>query len=645
MLHIDEYLSNHPNLSRATLYRKLEAGKLLSILKNGKTYIIEPDKLKDYPPKVINEITRQVEGQLDKMIIRAAANKDNRAGNLKYIEKLSECYKAEGLQLKKGYGLKTLYRKINDLNQLNRKSRCDNRFYRQPLVNKMLHSHILPLAAHIYFTNAKPNIYNTTHLLRDFAKTREDLYEVAAIPSPSLYRVLKREFAGLGMKEKHQLHNHFNKWFVKKAYNTGAFTDDINFMDYILGDDNKRNIASAWVYNNHTRRCELKQIKSWHWIEAKTGKVLSYINKTTDLNADDLILTLIEALQKVGIPRKGIIIDNGIGSSEDIDNFITQLNYALLLKDKNAHTLKVKFSKPYHPTDKAPIERSFGWTKDEFDSQFPNFVGDNHKEEGIHRTNSLTPEQAEYSFDEYARKFRDYIFGWYETKERERVSNGKKQTISIREMWEQMSLNYEQVAIPHRALRFALFKKRSFVYKGGGFRFSLAGYYSDYIPITDFDVLPASFAHRQFNIYYNPMDPTEVDLYTVEPIVDKIYGLFYDRGQFVCTLKAVRSMGSEKQQKVAYYNSQLQKHIRHLAINMVDADVRAEIDQHNKLIDTPKDVSKEIVQIFKNEMPLEKVAAEASKRVKKRNEPVDVNEIGQPVYMTLDEINQINNNQ
>jgi len=640
-----EYSENY-NIGLRRVYRMIDREELQTYvdslgalqiivdIKNNYSKLSQPQK--DYNIKQANE-------RLGEMIL--IGYNTPTAGLMRQIEPIIRQYQALGITFKGkkcagenwetkehnkydivGYDYRSVDRnKKRSKTKSDRKTRSDKHFYRDENVNKVLYSHILPLAAYIYLNSAKANILRTLDQMIDYSKTDENFYEIAAINEKTLYRVLTQEFAALGLEEKHELLNHYNKWFVKKTYCTGAFTDDIPFGT-ILMDDNKRNVASAWVYNSITRKNELKQIKSWNAIESRTGKYLSFKNDVKDFKADDTIELLVKALQVMGCTK--VIVDNGIASSKEFQNFVTNLNYALReIYGLNAYQLEYEIAKPYHPTDKSPIERSFGITKDELDVDFKNFVGDNHKEEGIHKTNSLTPDQADYTFADYNKKYEQYIYGWYETRTRTLTIDGMKKRTCIRDYFDELFQTFDYKPIPERALRYALQKQKDYTFKGR-FYLNIEGYQSDFIPV-DFgtESLPSSFINRRYKILYNPANLNEVDLYTAESFIDKIHGIYYEAGQFVCTLQSVRELGTEKQKLVAIHNSSRQKEARKLALKLLPIDVMASINEAGKVEDTPKKVQKEIARIINDEMPLEKIAVEASEKIEQKNHTFSIEEL------------------
>jgi len=653
MLTVEEY-SKQSGKSRRQVFYDLQDNRLAAQKINGRTYIqIDPASSPHYlTPHERNRLVQDCKSKLSNEIMIHAAEPTSCI--MEILAPMVRSYQAMGLSFKGngpapssawerkelqkydvvGFDYKSVNRKQNDLSKLTRKSRSDKETYRSEKIKNVLEELILPLAAHVFLNvnRSKTNLRKTRDLLIDYAKTDERFYEVAAINPHTLYKCLKNEFMKLGLSQMHQYLNHYNLFFKGKAYVTGAFTDDIKFGDWILMDDNKRNIASAWTYNQYDKKLEQKQIKSWNAIESRTRKYLSFKNSTKEFKSNDAILILVQALQEFGCPKKGVMVDNGLAKSKEFQNFIARLNFALAeILGPESYQLGYKVAKPYHPTDKAPVEGSFAITKEEFDGEFHNFVGDNHKIEGVHKTNSLTPEQANYTFEEYDKKYATYIRGWYETRKRQRIIDGKKKEISIRDYFNECWTTFVSQPIPARAIRFALQEERSYVYKGR-VELSVAGYTSDYIP-TGFGMnsLPPSFIHRRFTILLNPTAPEEVDLYAAESFTDRLHGLTYNAGDFVATLRAVRSMGTEKQRAVAIHNSERQKQARKLAADAVQQsmpiDVSSRVNEAGKLEDAPKMMKKEIRSIIKEEQPLEHIAVEAKRRVEEKNHSFTINEL------------------
>lgn len=630
MITVERYLQEHNTISRRTLFRYIKRGLIKSKKMNGRLYIEdETIKLEAQASiqKLHKDLIKKIKQELDDIILYQG--KEDRKAVIEKITKIVNYWKAQGLMIK-GYDEKSIYRKINK--GPNRKKRGDWYQIKNPLLAKMFESHILPLAAHIYLKHAKPTVRGTVDRLIAYAERNEDFYEIAAIPRETLYKAVNREFKNMGLPALHEYQNHYNSWYSNNmAKVKGYWTDDIKFMDWILGDDNKRNVASAWVYNEEKRCNELKQIKSWNWIEAKTGRVLAFINKTDDLTTKDVILSLIMALKENGLPNQGIIIDNGIGSSKEFKEFFERLNFGIEYYQCGGKII-LKLGKPYHPTSKAPIERSFGWTKDEFDGyNFKNFVGDNHKKEGIHTSNSLTPEKADYSFEEYDRLFRQYIGGYYETRPRTRIINGKRELISIRDYWDREMESYAIKPLDERVLRYAMMIEKELTIKTGVLNISIEGYVNDYLPVNNYSTLPPSFYNKRFKILYSPADLSNIDLYAMEEFIDRVDGLDIKAGDYICTLASVGKV-DEKSMMISKYNNNVVKEIKKMAVKVINVDTDSVINQDGRVIDTPKLFRRELNRIISEEKPMQKIIEKAEKQVKERLEER---------RLTIDELDEI----
>jgi predicted DNA-binding protein YlxM (UPF0122 family) len=602
-------------------------------LKNNSLHLLEAkQKIKELRPKQKKARIAEVKHLLWRLV-HFSPRKDYESVKAE-VEKIIRQYQVLGITfkgyekraLKKydvcGYSHKAIHRNIGDGKE-QRDPRNDARVWKNPLVIKMLNSHILPLASHIYFTNAQPNVEGTCREMLLFAETDENFYELAAIPLATLRRVIKKEFMMRGIEEQHLFLNHYNEWFKKKAYCTGAFTEDIPFGT-IQMDDNKKNVYKAWVYNENTRRNELKEIKSWCAVESRTGMYLSHKLSTGEFKTEDVILLAVEALQKMGAVK--LIVDQGLAANGAFKEFIANLNFAIKeILGEDAYQVEYKVAKPYHPTSKTTVEGSFGITKREFDALRNNYVGDNHKKEGRHRSNSLTPEDADYTFDDFKKDFDNYIHGKYELIPRKR--NYGKEKISTRDFFNREMESFSKKEIPERAFRYALQKHKEFIYKGH-LNLSIEGYQSYFVPDNfGYSALPPSFNGLRLKVLYNPNNLNEVDLYTAELIIDKLTGLYFKPGQYICTLKSVKELGTEKQKAIARHNRGRQKMIKKLAVNILPIDTMAAINKHGKLEDTPKLVQKEIAKIINEEQPLQNIAVEAKKRVEQKNHSFSIEEL------------------
>lgn len=448
-----------------------------------------------------------------------------------------------------GYDLKSLYRKYAR-GIKPRKVRQTAGVYLNENVNKML-SDIVRLATKYYFSSAKANYRLTAEMVMQEARTDENLYEIAAIPYDTLLRVIRKELQSVGGETVHQYINHRNVYHSTRAYNHGA-TADIGFMDFIMGDDHKFDIHTVPEFNPIRNKVENKTIYSWFWHEPKTLKVLSYIIKTTEITAEDLKISFLQALAFAGKPAKAVLVDNGVGRSAEFQHYCAKLK------------LPVELAKAYCPTEKATIERMFKIFKDEHDVFFNNYTGSNHAVEGRHPGLSLTPEQANYTVGQFIESMGYYLENMFETRIRQRVHLGKSTKVSIRESWEEYFNSYDVVSVDEKVMRFAYMKEDIIPYKNSTFKFK--GEY--YLPS---DALPLCANKKKFRVAYNPNDLSRIDIYAQSRLIDVMTGQFWDEGDYVCSCDMVRTLEkTERQTLVVRNNKQRTKAVKEVVKLLID---------------------------------------------------------------------------
>jgi transposase InsO family protein len=591
MLSLDEYVLSN-NISRATAYRNFQKNNIPTVNINGRTFIVQPENFTSIlaDPRQLKALISNIKKELNTLIAKAQNNESARADAIELIQKEIERWASRGVKIT-GYSAKSVYRKINKGKEaFQRKTRNDKHCYKNNILKDTLENKILPLAAHIYITKAIHNINLVCDEVLMYAKTDEDYWEVAAVPKATLYRALRTEFFERGLAEKHKYLNHYNLWKNQRAYTTGAFTSSIKFMDYIFGDDHKKDIAGALVWNEKLGKFETLQVNSWFWIEAKTQEVLSYVIKSGSLTADDVITSLMAALRKSGAPNTGIIVDNGIGASEEVKEFCRRLEIELIL------------GRPYTPTDKATIERCFQYIKTEHDVELANFVGSKHNTEGRHTGLSMSPEQTTILFEEYTKRLSSYINGMYRTRPRQRVTDGQAQTISIGDYYDRYMTNYNIDRISDRQLRYAYAHEKDVLFVNK-ISFKHKGVLHTFIPATALGVV---YNNRRYIIMWNPNDLKEIDVYCKDEILNRYTGEIHEKGSYLTTMYNI-ALSPSKQLMVANYNKECEKAVRELAFAMVDKDVTNTINNSGNIVNVRKDMIKETVNIIKQELPVEKI--------------------------------------
>ena len=548
MIHIEDYIQQS-NESRRTIYRRIDSGTLLSVKLNGKTFILKDDQLADLKTKSKKQIIDSVKNQLNTMLAEAHNNPQIKSETIKNIERVIQSWKLHNIIIK-GYDKKSCYRKIKNVEKMDRKTRSDKFSIRNEILSNNM-SKLRPLAAYIYKKNAQGNLSIICDLIKFHAKNDEEYYEFANVPKATLYRQLSLDFKQSGFKSVHQYFNHHNLWAKTLPTVTGAFTDDVEFFDYIAGDDHKADVAAVYVYDEASGKTILKQVKIWLWVEVRTMMPLGWIIKTGDINSRDLELSLAEVFLKWGLPRKQILIDNGIGRSAEFQEFVNKI-YAGMGQGRD----KIHYSAAYTPTNKATMERSFGLIKNELDVFQKNFVGPDKEVESRHSTKALSPESAELFIGDYKAKLEQYLTGFFIERLRLRVINGEKQRISIKSYFDTLYKNYEPSPIALKDIRYALSQTDEKVYNG-----SIKFKGSEYLPIES---LPLSFHGQRFRILYYPNDLSEIDIYAIDDLLDRQTGLLVQKNNYVATFISTR-LREDRREAVLKARKHMEKDIKELA--------------------------------------------------------------------------------
>jgi len=606
MLTVDQYISKS-GLDRATVYRQIKEGKIAHIGKGRNRRILDESNREDFQnPKFRKAVIKYQQEQYDRGLLQAnmlyiQAGKKHTAETEAIKDAILrdvESWLQRGIKIN-GYSVKSIYRKISHgAEKTIKKERDDKGLYKNSVLssNSSLEK-FLEVASYIYFTYKKPNINNCVNLLLDYARNNERYWELAAIPRATAIKALKKECYNRGWKEAHTYMNHFNEWKNGKAKLMGAFTDDkhCRFGDWIVGDDHKADIDKVLVWNPIRKCFEKKTLKGWHWEEVKTQKCLGYVIKGGELNVEDLIISLMMALKEFGKPSKGILIDNGLGRSSRFQDFC------------NRAGLIIKYALPYEGTGKALKERAFRYYKDEFDNKADNYVGSNHAKEGYHPTAALSAPETTTTFEEYSKAFAEYIYGGYETRERDREINGKKIRVSIRNLYNSYMQSFKKVEISDETLRFAYQFEKIVKYRNG-LSIRLKNEMYHYLPAP----LSYHFNNRKYICCYNPLNMSEVDLYTMERIIDMNTGeLFAEKNVRIATLTCTRNVSAQEHKEfIIRHNKEYEKHVKGMANALVDRAAAADptilnpaLSDEGRIIDTRKKAVSEVTKVLKQQLP------------------------------------------
>jgi len=628
MIEFQKYLEIS-GIDRSTLFRWLaDPDKNVHQVKfSGKAYIVDEQEtyINVDDKKKRKQIIASIKEAWNQLILQAynAIGSDNeraaRTKTVETIEKEVKFWQLRGVDIV-GYNEKSIYRKIKK-GKVNREQRADKLTYRRIYANRelILHSQtaqskLLAAAWHLF---GKPSACLNYKLMyakiKDYAEQNEMFYELAAIPESTMINFLKQEFTALALDKAHQLLNHYNLHKKTKARNKGAFTSDIQFMDYIIGDDHKMDIDKVFVYDELSGKMKLEKVQGWFWIEGKTQKILSYVLKTGDLNADDLKISLMEALAKYGRPKKAIMIDNGVGRASAFQDFCIKAG------------LQIEFSTPYEPTEKANVERIFRYMKDEFDVFENNYVGSDHAKEGRHKTSVLSPEACQITFKEYSQKLETYLTGFYETRERRRVIDNKVFKISIKDLYEHFAAHHVKDEVEARILAYAYQFEKVLRYNNG-LTFTMKNRVYNYMPDPN---LTSVFNGKRYIICYNPNDMNKVFMYAIDKIIDKTTGEVYERNEYITALESYENFTSnERRAMITAKNKKVDKHLRQIAELKTDVVIASTVDVNGEVIEERKAIKKRIFNEIKNSVPVEKIKAitvEASqvKQADEMNVPED----------------------
>ena len=599
MTPFNQYLQLN-SISRRTLFYWIEKGDVLSIKQPDGIYIVTTSDLTLQDPKAIAAIKESKREEWNRLILTACNALTNklpdanklRNETIQYITNDAEHWQGKGIFIP-GYNLKSLYRKIKK-GKVHREKRSDFGTYRNSVLQSVTtQQKLLAAAWHLFGKpSAKLNYSLVYDKIKDFAEANEAFWELADIPESTMLHFLKKEFVAFGLDKAHKLLNHYNLYKKTKATNRGAFTKDVQFMDYIIGDDHKLDIDKVLVWDEVRKEFRKETVRVWVWIEGKTQKILSYTLLPRDLNAEDLKLSLMEALSVYGKPAKAVMIDNGIGKSSAFQDFCLKCG------------VHIEYSKPYEPTNKSTVERLFGYIKNEFDVYEENYVGANHPVEGRHRSNQLSAEDCKVTFEQYEKRFDAYIAGFFQTRERLRQIDNKRINISIKDLYDSYARNWTKIEISPRILRYASQQFKRVRYNNGA-QFIIKKQVYSYMPNPD---LSHVFNGRVFDLYFDMKDMNRVDMYAVDSFIDRTTGQQVTKGEFICSLESFELFTtSERKARTAKTNKKIEKALREISNLYVDKVVASTVEDTGKINDERKRVKKQIYNEVKKSLPAEKI--------------------------------------
>ena len=604
----EQYCANNKIKERAYYYRlEKENSNLRLVVSNGKQYVMdleEIEKIKAEPKTLklfINGIISDFNQKIYKIVmLERTENKEPAdiekdsiiAMNLKKeIIKEAEQWNLKGVPVR-GYTSGKLYNKIRtvannnfELNPepLRRAERCDKhvRYYNEQLQKPEVRDKAIMLAAYFFFKNAQPKMRALAVTMQEYSKKAIDFVEIATIPRSTLVEFLNRKFDSLALKLKHEQANNYTKFISRLAYNEGAFTNDIKFMQWWCIDDHVEEVAAVLVWNELEKKWEPKKVYHWAIMDAFTFEVIAYMLKPEPFTAQDIKTLLIQALMSRGRPSKGILMDNGLAASKLCAEFLTYLQ------------INFDPGPAYAPLHKAVLERSWRFRKDEFNATKKNYIGGGRKEVR-HTTKKLSPEPTDYTFEQYLADYDTYMNGWYRNKPREREINFVKREISIKDHFEECWKGYVCDMIPRKTLAYAAKMKK--VKKMTGYQIKMGTGLGNYCSSKGMNPV---YDGKMYECFYNPVDTNIIDCYALQSFFVEETGEQVTPGRFVFSLEAQRNKGSEERQKLvretkSAFNKGVRKVSRALLNSALAENVSVlspELNEQGKFQDTRKELA------------------------------------------------------
>lgn len=579
MIHIEEYCENN-SVSRRWVKELINRGQLASTKLNGQRYIIVPPSAS----------TPGMDAEKFKDEIRLYVSKGGKPYVQEALKKIAEFEKATGTKIR-GLSDKVLYKIASGKATAFRKKRCDTGTARNS--NLILGAEkVNAIAAKLYMDCGEPNVRFITTRITELAQRHELLYEIAAIPFPTLYRHIANWIKANDYNTSWEYYNRHKDFLKRLPKVHGAFTDNIEFMDYIAFDDRKADVAGSWYHDPVDNKMKLRKVWYWLAIEMKTMMPLGWVIMPREPNSDDVIDVLIQTMLQAGLPKKGYLFDNGIGYSERVVKFMERVQ--LQSSGSGYFTNTFKPVAPYEPTHKANVERFFRFIKDEHDVWFPNYVG-GQREDVRHSSKRLSPEECDHLVSEYINSADAYLTGDCIARKRNRRINAAMKNTSFGELYESFSKSYQPYFLSEQSLRWALMDDTQVKTYQGGIVLHKNNVRYNY---TDQGYNPA-LEGRDFIVSMLPTDMSRMDLYATEDFVDRYTGAEYEKGQYVCTLQSMNSVPNAELRKIAVKKrKESAKHARLTKEKLLDAAL-AQFPELQEIVNTHITYDGEAIDIRK----------------------------------------------
>lgn len=553
MIHINDYCEKN-KISRRWVKELINRNQIPSEKINGQRYIIAPPQVKS------SETSEYLTAEKFKSEIREFVAKCGKLYIKEALKRISEYENATGCKIK-GLSGRTLYGIAEGKRSIYHRKRKDSGTVRNPNLATAKEK-IEAIAGKLYMQLGEQNYRFVTTRIQELARQNESLYEVAAIPQPTLYRYVKNYLSQY--KNVWDYANNHKAFLKSLPKIQGAFTDDIEFMDYIAFDDRKADVAGSWYWNEVKAKWELRKVWYWIAIEMLTMMPVGWVILPREPNSEDVINVLIQSMLKVGLPKKGYLFDNGIGYSERVQTFMNRVK----LQSAGSEYFSRDYMPvaPYEPTHKSNIELFNRHIKKEYDVWYKNYVGGS-KNEVRNSGKRLMPEECDHIVEEYIEKAEAYLTGDCINRLRKKVIKSKALKTSTSDLFEKMWNKYQPYFLEEKSIRWALMDDTQVRTFSGRISLNRFGIRFDYHPS---EYCPA-LEGRKFIVSILPTNLSKMDLYATEDFVDTHSGAIYERGQYVTTLHSMRDLpASEKQKNVFKHNTQKKQLARKLKEKLLD---------------------------------------------------------------------------
>lgn len=539
MMHIEDYCEAN-KVTRQWVKELINRNVLPSEKINGQRYII-------CPPAVSNTDTSEfLSPDKFKAEIRSFVGKAGKLYVREALKRISDYEKATGCKIK-GLSGRTLYGIAEGKRSVYQKKRKDSGIVRNPNMVKA-QQRIEAIAGNLFIKLGERNSRFVTTRIQELAQKHEDLYEIAAIPQPTLYRCVNNYLKQYkDVWEYANAHKKFQNGLLKVQ---GAFTDSIEFMDYIAFDDRKADVAGSWYWNEIKGKMELRKVWYWIAIEMLTMMPVGWVILPREPNSEDVINVLIQSMLKVGLPKKGYLYDNGIGNSVRVQDFMSRVK----LQSSGSEYFVNDFVPvaPYEPTHKSNIELFNRHIKKEFDVLKKNYVGGS-RDEVRHSGKRLMPEDCDHLVEEYIAEADAYLTGDCVNRTRRKVIKGKMYKTSTNSLFDKFYNQYTPYFLDEKSIRWALMDDTQVKTFRGKISIAYKGVRFDYLPTGYQPALEG----RKFVTGILPTNRSKIDLFATEDFVDPLTGESFERGKYVTTLSSIRDLPvSERQQLVFKSNTQ-----------------------------------------------------------------------------------------